>query len=196
MSFPSEKQLRDRFAQAENAVYFATADKRSRYYGFGIAEELIGASFEEVADWAKQQRYPVFGGFAFDDQKVPDSQLMNGYFVLPEVLYDITDQHLWGRETDPFGEPTPITGPAITSQTDEHDWPDRVQTAVDDMQQNSNHQKVVLGRQRQVRLTGELNLATLLADLATQQPDSYHFVLKRGDDMDTKKIQLVTALLL
>ena len=39
MSFPSEKQLRDRFAQAENAVYFATADKRSRYYGFGIAED-------------------------------------------------------------------------------------------------------------------------------------------------------------
>ena len=57
MSFPSEKQLRDRFAQAENAVYFATADKRSRYYGFGIAEELIGASFEEVADWAKPVSY-------------------------------------------------------------------------------------------------------------------------------------------
>ena len=183
MSFPTEKQLRDRFDRSEHAVYFATADKRTRYYGFGVREEKFGADFQDVAAWAREQRYPVFGGFSFDEQSVTDSALMNGYFVLPEVLYDITDQHLWGRETDPFGAPIPIAGPAITSQTDERDWPDRVQTAVDDMQQNSNHQKVVLGRQRQVRLTGELNLATLLADLATQQPDSYHFVLKRGDEV-------------
>lgn len=183
MSFPSEKQLRDRFAQAENAIYFATADKRSRYYGFGIAEELIGASFEEVADWAKQQRYPVFGGFAFDDQKVPDSQLMNGYFVLPAVLYDITDQYLWGRETNPFGAPYRQEPVAILATTDETDWPERVNNAIQDMTENDTHQKVVLGRQRQVTLSGQLNLAKLLADLADQQPNSYHMVIKRGDEV-------------
>ncbi|MFR6559820.1 MAG: chorismate-binding protein, partial [Weissella confusa] len=183
MSFPSEKQLRDRFAQAENAVYFATADKRSRYYGFGIAEELIGASFEEVADWAKQQRYPVFGGFAFDDQTVPDSQLMNGYFVLPAVLYDITDQYLWGRETNPFGAPYRQEPVAILATADETDWPERVNNAIQDMTENDTHQKVVLGRQRQVTLSGQLNLAKLLADLADQQPNSYHMVIKRGDEV-------------
>ena len=36
MSFPTEKQLRDRFDRSEHAVYFATADKRTRYYGFGV----------------------------------------------------------------------------------------------------------------------------------------------------------------
>ena len=157
--------------------------KRSRYYGFGIAEELIGASFEEVADWAKQQRYPVFGGFAFDDQTVPDSQLMNGYFVLPAVLYDITDQYLWGRETNPFGAPYRQEPVAIVATTDETDWSERVNNAIQDMTENDTHQKVVLGRQRQVTLSGQLNLAKLLADLADQQPNSYHMVIKRDDEV-------------
>ena len=49
MSFPTEKQLRDRFDRSEHAVYFATADKRTRYYGFGVREEKFGADFQEVA---------------------------------------------------------------------------------------------------------------------------------------------------
>ena len=183
MSFPTEKQLRDRFAQAENAVYFATADKRTRYYGFGIREEKIGASYQEVADWAQAQRYPVFGGFAFDSQAVVDSNLMNGYFVLPEVLYDITDQHLWGRETNPFGSPHQAAGAAILATTDETDWPARIKTIIQAMQEKPAHQKVVLGRQRQVQLDHQVNLSTLLAALAVQQPTSYHFVLKRGDEV-------------
>lgn len=183
MSFPTEKQLRDRFAQAENAVYFATADKRTRYYGFGIREEKIGASYQEIAEWAQSQRYPVFGGFAFDEQLVADSTLMNGYFMLPEVLYDITDQHLWGRETNPFGAPYQAAGAQVVTSTDETDWPTRVTTMIQDMQANPAHQKVVLGRQRQVHLNQKVNVSALLAALAAQQPTSYHFVLKRGDEL-------------
>ena len=51
------------------------------------------------------------------------------------------------------------------------------------MTENDAHQKVVLGRQRQVTISGQLNLAKLLADLADQQPNSYHMVIKRGDEV-------------
>lgn len=182
MSFPSEKMLWARFAQSETAVYFATAKKAERYYGFGVADELFSTNFDQVQAWLKTQPYPVFGGVPFDAQTTA-SPLMNGYFFRPEILYDVTDQVLYGRETNPSVTMSPAKKVEIIDTKDELDWPERVRMAIQVMQDDESKQKVVLGRQRSVGLSGEVDVTKLLSDLSTQQPNSYHFVLKHGDEL-------------
>jgi menaquinone-specific isochorismate synthase len=183
MSFPSEKALWARFAQSEVAVYFASGDKRHRYYGFGVADELIGGDFAAVSEWVKRQPYPVFGGFRFDGQTLLDSDLMNGYFFRPAVLYDATDQVLYGRETNPAVNAVRAHVTTIVQVAEEADWPERVARVTDIMKSDPTRQKVVLGRQTRVVLDSVPDLATLLSDLAAQQPTAYHFVLKRGAEV-------------
>ncbi|WP_373762515.1 isochorismate synthase [Weissella soli] len=182
MSFPSEKELWQRFELAEVAVYFATADKKSRYYGFGVADEIFSRDIHEIATWAAGKNYPVFGGVPFDDQ-LHTATMMNGYFLQPKVLYDIAEQHLWGYETNVVTNRSKRRRPEIERVVDETNWVQRVQHAIDAMQSDGTKQKVVLGRQRQVTLSEPLDMAKLIADLQMTQPHNYHFVLKRGNDI-------------
>lgn len=182
MSFPSEKELWQRFELADVAVYFATADKKSRYYGFGVADEIFSRDVQEIASWVSTKRYPVFGGIPFDDQ-IHVATMMNGYFLQPKVLYDIAEQHLWGYETNVVTNRSKKRRPKIEHVADETNWVQRVQLAIDAMQSDSTKQKVVLGRQRQVTLSESLDMAKLIADLQMTQPHNYHFVLKRGHDI-------------
>jgi menaquinone-specific isochorismate synthase len=51
------------------------------------------------------------------------------------------------------------------------------------MQQNMVHEKVVLGRQREIQLTAALNERQIIKSLQKTQPTSYHFVLKHGGEL-------------
>lgn len=186
MTFATEEELQWSFELANDAVYFASSDGKTKYYGFGKQVELIGGSFEQVQDWlAKVQQanpQPVFGGFAFDDQQVKDSELMNGYFFQPAVVYDVVKQEVIGQKIDLVRQIQP-SGAEVLTTKDETDWSTRIQAAIDDMQQNSIHEKVVLGRQRQITLSSALNEGQLIKSLQKTQPTSYHFVLKHCDEL-------------
>src|SRR5699024_1236940 len=110
-----------------------------KYYGFGKQAELIGASFDQVQEWLttlkKDEPKPVFGGFAFDDQQIADSELMNGYFMQPAVVYDVVNHKSIGQPIDLVRHQTSFNT-TIKQITDEIDWPVRIQEAIDDMKQN------------------------------------------------------------
>lgn len=186
MTFATEEELQWSFELASDAVYFASSDGQTKYYGFGKNVELIGGSFEQVQDWlAKVQQanpQPIFGGFAFDDQKINDSELMNGYFFQPAIVYDVVKQEIIGQNIDLVRQTQP-SGAEIVTTEDETDWSARIQAAIDDMRQNSVHEKVVLGRQRQINLSSALNESQLIKSLQKTQPTSYHFVLKHCDEL-------------
>lgn len=186
MGFLTEEELQNTFALASDAVYFATPDGQTKYYGFGKQAELIGASFDQVQEWLttlkKDEPKPVFGGFAFDDKQVADSELMNGYFMQPAIVYDVVNHKSIGQPIDLVRHQTSFNT-TIKQVTDETDWPVRIQEAIDDMKQNKQHAKVVLGRQRQVALSDPLDEKQLLKKLQSSQSTSYHFVLKHCDEL-------------
>ena len=186
MTFATEEELQWSFALANDAVYFASSDGQTKYYGFGKHAELIGGSFEQVQDWLdkvqKANPQPVFGGFAFDDQQINDSELMNGYFFQPAVVYDVVKQKIIGQNIDLVRQTQP-NGTKILTTKDETDWSARIQTAVDDMKQNLVHEKVVLGRQRQITLSSDLNESQLIRSLQKTQRTSYHFILKHCGEL-------------
>ncbi|ATF40742.1 isochorismate synthase [Weissella paramesenteroides] len=186
VKFLTEEELQKTFALANDAVYFATPDGQTKYYGFGKQAELIGASFAQVKTWLatlkNDENKPVFGGFAFDKQQIADSKLMNGYFIQPAVVYDVINHEMLGLPIDLVRQTTTFDT-NVMQITDETDWPSRIQTAIDDMKQNKQHEKVVLGRQRQVTLSDPLDEQRLLSKLQNSQSTSYHFVLKHCGEL-------------
>lgn len=186
MTFVTEEALQWSFELANDAVYFASPDGQTKYYGFGKQAELIGGSFEQAQIWLakvqKNQLQPVFGGFAFDEQQINDSRLMNGYFFQPAVVYDVVKQQVMGQKIDLVRQ-TQSSGTDFATIKDETDWHTRIQVAIDDMQQNMVHEKVVLGRQREIQLTAALNERQIIKSLQKTQPTSYHFVLKHGGEL-------------
>lgn len=182
MSFPTKQQLYAQFAQADDAVYFASADKPQVYFGFGVEAALNSGDASVVKAWLREQKQPVFGGLPFDKQ-VTTTSIMAGYFVAPAVVYEVNQAKTWGQPMASWPTITHANQAAIASQHDDTTWVERIEHAITTMQTDVTKQKVVLGRQRQLQLTTTVNEAQLLQDLNTQQPNSYHFVLKHAGEL-------------
>lgn len=182
MSFPTIDQLQAQFAASTDAVYFASADKKSQYYGFGKQASFSGHDTVALKKWLQQQKNPVFGGLPFDNQMAKGA-LMNGYFVAPNVVYEVVQQEQWGTIINTWPKMTQGRQATVTAQQDDVTWINRITTAINTMQTDASKQKVVLGRQRQLTLSKSLDLGQLLIDLNKQQPHSYHFVLKHAGEV-------------
>ncbi|WP_239517483.1 isochorismate synthase [Weissella uvarum] len=164
-----------KFNEADQAVYFASADKQTQLAGFGVADELKNwQQPSELANWLAQQTQLVFGGVPFDEQK-QDSVLMNGYFFAPAETVDL-------RQVPNDSVQTPLQSNAVLKEDQEVDWVDRMTPTLTTLQREVDKEKVVLGMQTTLQLAHPLDLGQLIADLQVKQPNSYHFVLKRGDE--------------
>lgn len=184
MSFPTKEELWAWFTDSEEAVYFATADKQKEYFGFGIEAMTTTSQPVDLKQWLEQQTQPVFGGLPFDEQPINNSNLMQGYFVAPQVVYERQTQTIWGSELSAIAAKGINRVQArIINQQDDQDWQARVDSAIDLMRRDHTKKKVVLGRQRQLALDKKINEFKLLADLNEQQPHSYHFVIKHAGEL-------------
>ncbi|RRG18819.1 isochorismate synthase [Weissella viridescens] len=167
------------FSQNENAVYFATADKTTQLVGLGISDEISGWTDETILNqWVQHQNSAVFGGFNFDaDQAL--TGLMGGYFFAPEQLIDLNANSEWTASVPQVTH----SSLHLVDEMDETDWTTRMQPVLTQMQIDPTKQKVVLGMQATLTFDGPIQVANLLESLVAQQPESYHFVLKRGTDV-------------
>lgn len=182
MSFPTKEQLYAQFSQADDAVYFASADKQHIYFGFGVSAEINTGDAGAIKEWMAQQDQPVFGGLPFDEQ-TQASPIMAGYFFAPCVVYEVTAGAIFGTPITTWPQIKRQGQATITKQVDDIEWPERIKNVIKTMQTDTTKQKVVLGRQRQLKLTSTVDQVQLLIDLNTQQPNSYHFVLKHGGEI-------------
>lgn len=182
MSFPTKQQLYAQFAQADDAVYFASADKQQVYFGFGVQAAINSGDTNVVKTWLQSQMQPVFGGLPFDKQ-ITTASVMAGYFVAPAVVYEVNQANIWGQPIVNWPVIAPANQATIVEQADDTTWIERIEQAIATMQTDVTKQKVVLGRQRQLQLTTMVNEVQLLQDLNSQQPNSYHFVLKHAGEL-------------
>lgn len=184
MNFPDDKVLWHQFTVAKDAVYFATADKKKQYFGFGVKDMVIAPTPEELKTWINKQQQPIFGGLPFDCQNVTNSKLMNGYFVAPEIVYEVNARQTWGARLQmSIANKVRTQQAKILNQTDDETWLKRVDQQIKIMQGDATKQKVVLGRQRKLTLTQAINEEQLLTQLIAQQPNSYHVIFKHDGEI-------------
>lgn len=184
MNFPTFNELQNEFDSHEYVVYFATSDKKNQYFGFDLEDEFIENNTQKLKEWLVNQDKPVFGGFCFDNQVTKNSILMNGYFFTPKTVYDINEKFIYGKEIDINTLKTKQSTKArIIKQIDDDDWLNRIKKPISIMQNDKTKQKVVLGRQRTLILDKKVNLNTLITDLNEQQPNAYHLILKRKNEV-------------
>lgn len=187
MNFPEELVLQQQAAAATVAVYFTNPTQTYKYYGFEVKSEVFEGTFQEVNKWLNDGRTnPVFGGFKFDEQKTSSSKIMNGYFFEAQTVYELNEQKIYGQPLstlEPNNKEVKSSKNKIIEQRDETVWPNKITKIVDILNTQTDNEKVVLGRQRLIKLADNLNLAQIIEQLQQQQPNSYHFILKYHDEI-------------
>lgn len=166
------------FNQQADAVYFASADKKTRLVGFGRQSELMDWENPDMLNqWVAAQSGPIFGGFNFNPKQTLDG-IMGGYFVAPKTVIDFTQNTEWQSEV----ERTNVLR-RLVQMRQEDDWVTRMTPVLATLQNDPTKEKVVLGMQTHLALDGPLALDAILDDLEQQQPHSYHMVIKREQEV-------------
>lgn len=166
------------FNQQADAVYFASADKKTRLVGFGRQSELMDWENPDMLNqWVAAQSGPIFGGFNFNPKQTLDG-IMGGYFVAPKTVIDLTQNTEWQSEV----ERTNVLR-RLVQMRQEDDWVTRMTPVLATLQNDPTKEKVVLGMQTHLALDGPLALDAILDDLEQQQPHSYHMVIKREQEV-------------
>ncbi|MBS0949398.1 isochorismate synthase [Weissella minor] len=166
------------FNQQADAVYFASADKKTRLVGFGRQSELMDWENPDMLNqWVAAQSGPIFGGFNFNPKQTLDG-IMGGYFVAPKTVIDLTQNTEWQSEV----ERTNVLR-QLVQMRQEDDWVTRMTPVLATLQNDPTKEKVVLGMQTHLALDGLLALDAILDDLEQQQPHSYHMVIKREQEV-------------
>ncbi|WP_429971687.1 isochorismate synthase [Fructilactobacillus sp. Tb1] len=176
------ESLIQQFNQYDHAIYFATPDQQHQFFGFGKASALQSSSIEEIKNWQAQQTTPVFGGLPFDKQHL-DSKIMNGYFIAPQYVIDVSTQQSWGNLPKFHNIPAKSSLNKLVSTINDSNWIERAEIPLREMQNDATKQKVVLGMQQTLNLQHPLYVANLITTLIKEQPNSYHFVLKDYDEL-------------
>ncbi len=166
------------FNQQADAVYFASADKKTRLVGFGRQSELMDWENPDMLNqWVAAQSGPIFGAFNFNPKQTLDG-IMGGYFVAPKTVIDLTQNTEWQSEV----ERTNVLR-RLVQMRQEDDWVTRMTPVLATLQNDPTKEKVVLGMQTHLALDGPLALDAILDDLEQQQPHSYHMVIKREQEV-------------
>ncbi|WP_057786511.1 isochorismate synthase [Weissella minor] len=166
------------FNQQADAVYFASADKKTRLVGFGRQSELMDWENPDMLNqWVAAQSGPIFGGFNFNSKQTLVG-IMGGYFVAPKTVIDLTQNTEWQSEV----ERTNVLR-RLVQMRQEDDWVTRMTPVLATLQNDPTKEKVVLGMQTHLALDGPLALDVILDDLEQQQPHSYHMVIKREQEV-------------
>lgn len=88
------------FNQQADAVYFASADKKTRLVGFGRQSELMDwVNPDMLNQWVATQSGPIFGGVNFNSEQRLEG-IMSGYFVAPKTVIDLTQNTEWQSEVE------------------------------------------------------------------------------------------------
>lgn len=176
------QQLYAALETADVGAYFATPTHDMLRFGFGTTA---------MAQTAEAVDGPiVFGAQAFDTQDFPKSELMNGFWFVPEVVVTITEDIVtFASDTVTDFETwlasvTPKVGHVVDSLAviDETDWTDRTDNLIDTLAIEDRLAKVVFGRQQQHQLSDRLQLTQVIGALGAQA-NTYHVVLKRYDEL-------------
>lgn len=166
----------------DTTAYFASTNNKEELFGFGVLQQA--KSPENLTGDV------VFGGCAFDNQLIINTQLMNGMWFVPEIFVTIRNRIItfesntinnfesWLANFD-YQEATPIV---IRSVTDEQDWLFRTQDLIDTLTTSDTLKKVVFGRQRQYQLSDVLMVSRIITVLKAQQ-NTYRFILKQNQEM-------------
>ncbi|WP_419155142.1 isochorismate synthase [Weissella minor] len=166
------------FNQQADAVYFASADKKTRLVGFGRQSELMDWENPDMLNqWVAAQSGPIFGGFNFNPKQTLDG-IMGGYFVAPKTVIDLTQNTEWQSEVERANVLR-----RLVQMRQEDDWVTRMTPVLATLQNDPTKEKVVLGMQTHLALDGPLALDAILDDLEQQQPHSYHMVIKREQEV-------------
>jgi len=173
----------EQFAQANNAVYWNSADRQTTLIGFGVSSIMQTDDLVALKEWQVNQVVPVFGGFSFDHQ-IPSNQvsLLNG-FIAPEVVVDLNSELVMGDESvlnENIKEIVvqPIARIILDTDADDN-WVNRVSKVIDEMIGDESKQKTVLGAQTVIHLSQPLDEVRLLKQLTLRQKTSYHVAFKR-----------------
>ncbi len=183
MNIMNRQTLIKKFNQYQHAVYFSSADHQHCYFGFGKQDEMISNSIDELQKWQKRQNVPVFGGIPFDKQNLADSKLMNGYFIAPQYVIDEKTGESWGTLPATDNQESDTQTNYIISKSNEEDWITRTEISLQEMLNDQQKQKVVLGMQQTLQLAAPLNLSKLITSLIKYQPNSYHIIIKHHDEV-------------
>lgn len=176
------------FADADNAVYWKSADGQTILIGLGIADTCEPANMTKLHDWQEKQPVPVFGGFSFDAEIPVNQQPLLADFIAPKVVIDVMKNHIMGdadylktlqEESGAQSQSGLALARIIVAEDSDTDWEMRVTQVIEELQVDATKQKVVLGTQKQITLSSPLDQRQLLHDLMVKQPNSYHIVLKR-----------------
>ncbi|CAM3122345.1 isochorismate synthase MenF [Leuconostoc rapi] len=166
----------------DTTAYFASADSKKELFGFGVLQQAM--SPENLTGDV------VFGGCAFDDQLIVNTQLMNGMWFVPKIFVTVYDRYIkfesntvanfeeW-LATFKKRETAQIT---IRGVTDEQDWLLRTEKLIDTLTTSDTLKKVVFGRQKQYQLSDALDISRLITALKTQK-NAYRFILKQHQEL-------------
>ena len=176
------QQLYAALEATEFAAYFATPDQDVLRFGFGAVA---------TAQTAQALQGPVvFGAQPFDAQMYPQSDLMAGFWFVPEVAVTVTTNQMtfisdtiadfdqWLAQFVPK-QPNAVSASQVT---DENDWVERTDNLIDTLAIDQTLAKVVFGRQQTQQLSDVLQVPQIIAALGAQ-PNTYHVVLKRQDEL-------------
>lgn len=176
------QQLYAALEATEFGAYFATPDQDVLRFGFGAVA---------TAQTAQALQGPVvFGAQPFDAQMYPQSDLMAGFWFVPEVAVTVTTNQMtftsdtvadfdqWLAQFVPK-QPNAVSASQVT---DENDWVERTDNLIDTLAIDQTLAKVVFGRQQTQQLSDVLQVPQIIAALGAQ-PNTYHVVLKRQDEL-------------
>ncbi|ADG39743.1 MULTISPECIES: isochorismate synthase MenF [Leuconostoc] len=166
----------------DTTAYFASADGKKELFGFDVLQQAMSPD-NLTGD-------VVFGGCAFDDQLIINTQLMNGTWFVPKIFVTVDDHFIkfesnthenfeaWltmfkQRETAPLSS---------RDVTEEKDWLRRTQQLIDTLITSDTLKKVVFGRQKQYQLSDVLDVSRLITALKIQK-NTYRFILKQHHEL-------------
>ena len=176
------QQLYAALETTEFGAYFATPTDDTLRFGIGaIATAKTAQALQGAV---------VFGAQSFDEQEYPQSELMAGFWFVPEVMVTIAaDKITFGSDTVSdfttwLAQFVPKQPNTVTTShvTDEVDWIERTENLIDTLAIDQTLAKVVFGRQQTLQLSDTLRLAQIIRALA-EQANTYHVVLKRHDEL-------------
>lgn len=185
MRYHSSRTLRDSDRQQlyraldvfNIAAYFATADGKKELFGFGAQQET------DVPE--KLAGDIIFGGYAFDDQVIENSKLMNGIWFVPTIFVEIKQDKIYfeSHSVNAFDNWIMQFKQATTKNMisrdliGEIDWTTRTQKLIDVLATDEKLKKVVFGRQQQYALSEAVLISNLVQALSSQK-NTYHVILK------------------
>lgn len=176
-----EQKLYEALDSFETSAYFRTRDATKARFGFGATVTTDTAELlqDDIA----------FGGRSFDEQKIKNSTLMNGFWFVPRIAVTMTQTTITFSSDESLDFDTWLAQIPnmkaemvhVISVDDETDWADRTEKLISTLKSKQTLKKVVFGRQQILKLSNKLYLSRLIRGLSSQN-NTYHFILKHQDE--------------